>query len=131
MGSGCFRQTIDLRGHDEIVLVQTLDLVGVHRDGHVTPAEMDIRVMAFGFGEFADLDDELHRPFKVREAKGALDAAGIVHERPGGRLREELLRRGSLERWNPAAAGNAGLVGKVCGHSETSRWTAPRTAGSI
>src|SRR5260370_40406216 len=114
MGRGRLRQTIDLRGHDEIVLVQPFYFVCVHRDGHVAPAEMNIRMMTFGFGEFADLVDECDRLLEVREAKGALNAMRVVHKRPGGRLRQELSRRGGLKWRNSAAAGNAGFGGEAC-----------------
>src|ERR1700692_179683 len=45
---------IDLSRHDEIVLVQSLDLLGAQRHGGVAPAETDVRVMAFGFGQFTN-----------------------------------------------------------------------------
>src|SRR5712691_10455161 len=88
----------------------------MQRDGHVAPAEMDIGMMAFGFGKLTDLVDEFHRPLEVRKAEGALDAVRAVDERPGWRLRKKLFRRGSLQRRSPAAAGNAGFLGEACGH---------------
>src|SRR5258707_4524718 len=39
-----FRSAIDFAGHDEIVLVQSLDLFGAQRDGRVTPAKTDVGV---------------------------------------------------------------------------------------
>jgi multidrug efflux pump subunit AcrA (membrane-fusion protein) len=45
------KNSIDLARHDKIVLVQAFDLFGSQRDGRVTPAEADIRVMAFGLAK--------------------------------------------------------------------------------
>ena len=47
-------QPVDLGSHDEIVLVDSLDLLGAQRDGRVTPAETNIGVMAFGLGKLTD-----------------------------------------------------------------------------
>jgi hypothetical protein len=52
---------IDFAGHDEIVLVQSLDLFGAQRDGLVTPAETDVGMMSFGFGKLADRLHKGHR----------------------------------------------------------------------
>jgi hypothetical protein len=47
-----------LGGHDEIVLMQSLNLLGLQRDCGIAPTEADIRMMAYppqspapGFGE--------------------------------------------------------------------------------
>ena len=39
--------SVDLARHDEIVLVQSFDLLGAQGDDRATPAEADVRVMAF------------------------------------------------------------------------------------
>src|SRR5262245_21622161 len=39
---------VNLRGHDEVVLMQSLDLFGLQRDRRIAPTEADIRMMAFG-----------------------------------------------------------------------------------
>jgi hypothetical protein len=44
--------------HYEVVLVQTLNLLGLQRDSRVAPAKTDIGVMAFGFCEFTNLLDK-------------------------------------------------------------------------
>src|SRR5712671_3471026 len=46
---------VDLGGHDEVVLMQSLDLLGLQRDRRIAPTEADIRMMAFGFREFTNL----------------------------------------------------------------------------
>src|SRR5262249_14182144 len=68
---------LDLARHDEVVLVQSLDLLGGERDGRVTPAEADIRVMAFGLGEFPDPMHEAQCLAEITESKRPFDAAGI------------------------------------------------------
>ena len=40
---------IQLRGHDEVVLVQALDLLRLQRDRRVSPAEADVGMVTFGF----------------------------------------------------------------------------------
>src|SRR6516162_4563074 len=52
---GCAHEyAVNLGGHDEIVLMQSLDLLGLQRDRGVTPTEADIRMMAFSFCEFTN-----------------------------------------------------------------------------
>jgi len=48
-------EPIDFRRHDEVVLVETLDLVSAQRHAGYAPAEADIRMVAFGLGELAHL----------------------------------------------------------------------------
>src|SRR5262249_16559596 len=67
---------VELARHDEVVLVQSLDLLGGERDGRVTPAEADIGVMAFGFGELPDPMHEAECLAEITESKRAFDAAG-------------------------------------------------------
>ena len=63
-------RSVDLARHDEIVLVQSFDFLGAQGDGHVTPAEADVGVMAFVLGEFTDFLN-----------KGACFPAGAVAAR--------------------------------------------------
>ena len=48
--SKALSQLVDLGRHDEVVFVQSLDLVGVEDDVAVAPSERDIRVMTFLLG---------------------------------------------------------------------------------
>src|SRR5262245_3921553 len=59
---------VDLARHDEVVLVQSLDLFGAQGDGRVTPAEADIGVMAFGLGQLADALHEGERLPEIAES---------------------------------------------------------------
>ena len=60
-------ELIDLCGHDEIILVQSFDLVGLQRDCRITPAEADVGMMPFFFRQSANLVDEAERLTEVRE----------------------------------------------------------------
>src|SRR5207302_4280364 len=94
---------VDLARHDEIILVQSLDLLGAQRDGRATPAETDIGVMAFGLGELADLLHEGKRFPEIVESKCALDAAGFIAPLPIGSPRMEAQSLIAPERRNAAA----------------------------
>lgn len=78
--------SVDLGRHDEIVLVQSLDLLSAQGDGRVTPAETDVGVMAFGLGELADFLNKSQRFPEIAESKRALDAVGIIRQLPIGGL---------------------------------------------
>jgi hypothetical protein len=52
---------VDLGRHDEVVLMQSLDLLGLQRDRCIAPTEADVRMMAFGFRELANLLDNGQR----------------------------------------------------------------------
>jgi len=69
---------VDLARHDEVVLVQSLDLLGAQGDGGVTPAEADIGVMAFGLGKLADPLHEGERFPEIAESKRALDSRTLL-----------------------------------------------------
>ena len=56
--TGClqiFRQLVDFRGHDEVILVQAFDLLCLQRDCDVPPSETDVGVMTLSLSEFGDL----------------------------------------------------------------------------
>ena len=80
---------INLGGHDEVVLMQSLDLLGLQRDRRIAPTEADIRMMAFGFREFTNRLDKSKRLPEIAKPEAPLDAAsfplaianlGLVHE---------------------------------------------------
>ena len=79
---------IDLARHDKVVLVQSLDLLGAQRDGRVTPAEADIRVVPFGFSQVADVANKVERCPKITEMERSFDAVAIIAQfllEPAGR----------------------------------------------
>src|SRR5260370_16924914 len=73
---------VDLARHDEIVLVQSLDLLRAQRNGRVTPAEADVGVMAFALGKLADPLHEGERFPEIAKSKRALNAVGFIAQLP-------------------------------------------------
>src|SRR3954467_8436298 len=100
---------IQLRGHDEVVLVKTFDLLGLEGHRRIAPAEADIRVMPLGFCEIGGFVHEREGLRKVLEPIGPLNPVRVIVDRPLRHLSMEnsnLLRR----QWrNPATARGAGL----------------------
>ena len=74
--------TINLARHDKIVLVQPLDLLGAQRDGRVTPAEADIRVVPFIFSQVADVANKVERCPKITKMERSFDAVAIIAQFP-------------------------------------------------
>jgi hypothetical protein len=48
-------------GDDEVDLMLSFDLLGAQRDSRITPAEADVRVMAFCLGKLTDFLNEVER----------------------------------------------------------------------
>ncbi len=69
---------VNLGGHDEIVLMQTLDLLGLQRDRGIAPTEADIRMMAFSFCEFTNFLDESKRLPEIAKLEAPLDAVSFL-----------------------------------------------------
>ena len=107
---------IDLARHDEIVLVQSFDLLGAQGNRHITPAEADVGVMAFGFGELTDLLNKGERVPEIAASKAPLDAVGIVTQLPIGSLCLEALGFITRERRDAAATRRTCFLGKSVGH---------------
>ena len=74
--------SIDLAGQDEIILVQSFDLLRAEGDCRVAPAEADVRVMTLGLGKLTDLLNKGECFAKIAKSKGALDAMGIIAQLP-------------------------------------------------
>src|SRR5271165_3447940 len=80
------RDAIELCRHDEVVLVQTLDLLGVQRDRGVAPAKPDLGMMSLGFGECGCALDEGEGLAEILETVGPLDPLCFVDQIPIRRL---------------------------------------------
>ena len=76
------KQPVDLNGHDEVVLMEALDFLGLQDDFCMASSEIDFRVMPLGLCEIADTYDEAHCFTKILEAERALDAMRIVEQFP-------------------------------------------------
>ena len=68
-------QPISLARHDEVVLMQSFDLLGPSRQSH-NPAEVDVRVIAFFLGKLTDILNKAERFPEIVESSGPLDAVG-------------------------------------------------------
>src|SRR5215470_7168273 len=103
-------QTVDLRRHNEIVLVEPLDLLGTQRHRRIAPTETDVGVVAFGLCKLPDPLYESQCVAKVPKTEGPLDPARLVHKHPFRRLGEEGLGFLRRQRRGAAATGRAGLL---------------------
>ncbi|SIT56894.1 conserved hypothetical protein [Mesorhizobium prunaredense] len=112
---------VDLARHDEIVLVQSFDLLGAQGNRHITPAEADVGVMALGFGELTDLLNKGERVPEIAASKAPLDAVGIVTQLPIRSLSLEALGFITRERRDAAATRRTCFLGKSVGHVLVSR----------
>jgi hypothetical protein len=67
-------QPINLARHDEVVLMQSFDLLRAQRDSSITPAEADVRVMAFCLGKLTKFGCGFtwHLSIKVLRLRGAV-----------------------------------------------------------
>ena len=60
--------------HDEVR--QSFDILGAQRDSRITPAEADVRMMAFCLGKLTNFLNKVERFPEIVESSGALDAVG-------------------------------------------------------
>jgi len=58
-------QPINLARHDEVVLMQSFDLLGARRSSSMTPAEADVRVMACCLGKLSNFLNKVERSRKL------------------------------------------------------------------
>src|SRR5262249_47025286 len=73
---------VNLGGHDEVVLVQSLDLLGLQRDRRIAPTKADIRMMAFSFREFTNLLNKGKRLPEIAKPEAPLDAVSFLRQLP-------------------------------------------------
>ena len=69
---------VDLGGHDEVVLMQSADLLGLQRDRCIAPTEADVRMMAFSFREFTNLLNKGKRLPEITKPEAPLDAVSFL-----------------------------------------------------
>jgi len=76
---GCAREyAVNFGGHDEIVLMQSLDLLGLQRDCGIAPAEANIRMMAFSLREFTNFLNKGERLPEIAKSEAPLDPVIFV-----------------------------------------------------
>src|SRR6267378_5905566 len=73
---------VNLGGHDEVVLMQSLDLLGLQRDRRIAPTEADIRMVAFGFREFTNLLNKGKRLPEITKPEAPFDAVSLLRQLP-------------------------------------------------
>jgi hypothetical protein len=69
---------VDLGGHDEVVLMQPLDLLGLQRDRRIAPTEADVWMMAFSFREFTNLLNKGKCLPEIAKPEAPLDAVSFL-----------------------------------------------------
>ena len=69
---------VNLGRHDEIVFMQSLDLLDLQRDRGIAPTEADIRMMAFSFREFTNLLNKGKRLPEIAKPEAPLDAVSFI-----------------------------------------------------
>ena len=76
---GCAREcAVNFGGHDEIVLMQSLDLLGLQRDCSIAPAEADIRMMALSFREFTNFLNKSECLPEIAKSEAPLDPVSFL-----------------------------------------------------
>src|SRR5262249_28953967 len=64
--------------HDEVVLMQSMDLLGLQVDRHIAPTEADIRMMAFRLLKFTNLLNKRQRFPKIAKPESPLDVVSFL-----------------------------------------------------
>ena len=77
-------ELVQLRRHYEVIFVQALDLLRLQRDRGVSPAEADVGVVTFSFGEVANTLRKGKRLGKILELEGSLDPSILIAYCPCG-----------------------------------------------
>ena len=73
---------VNLGGHDEVVLMQSLDLLGLQSDRRIALTEADIRMMAFSFREFTNFLNKGKRLPEIAKPEAPLDAVSFLRQLP-------------------------------------------------
>src|SRR5271154_6313039 len=107
---------VNLGGHDEVVLMQSLDLLGLQRDRRIAPTEADIRMMAFSFREFTNLLNKGKCLPEIVKPEVSLDAVSFLQQLPVWSLSMKELSLLAREWRNSPATGSTGFAGKSFGH---------------
>src|ERR1700693_3113919 len=107
---------VNLGGHDEVVLMQSLDLLGLQRDRRIAPTEADVRMMAFSFRKFTNLLNKGKRLPEIVKPEAPLDAARFLRQLPVRCLCVKELSLLAREWRYSAATGSTGFASKSFGH---------------
>jgi hypothetical protein len=69
---------VDLGSHNEVVLMQPMDLLGLQRDRRIAPTEADIRMMALSLREFTNLLNEAKGLPEIAKPEAPLDVVSFL-----------------------------------------------------
>src|ERR1700682_919209 len=108
MGLGAM-QLVCLGRHDEVVLVQTLNFLGLPGDLGPAPSEADVGMVSLALRQAADLGDEVHCFLEVLELEAPFNAVALARERPAGRLDQIAFGLGPRKRLDAAATRRTSL----------------------
>ena len=75
-------ELIHLGRHNEVVLMQALDLLRLQGDRRISPAEGDVRMVSFGFRQITSTLYEGKRLCKILKLKCSLDPLIAVEDSP-------------------------------------------------
>lgn len=100
----------NLRSQDEIAFRQAIHLVGVNLNLGFAPCQRDVGVMPLLFGDGADPIHKIQRLLEIRKKKDLMQVV-VADHRPSGQLRSQSFKLLSLERRDPAPAGNTDFIG--------------------
>ena len=76
---GCASEyAVDLGGHDEVVLMQSMDLLGLQRDRRIAPTKADVRMMAFSLREFTNFLNKIERLPEIAKSEAPLDPVSFL-----------------------------------------------------
>ena len=103
---------VDPGGHDEVVLRQPVNLVGVQSDFHLSPSEQDVRVMPLLLGDRADFINEFQSRLEIWERERPHDVV-LINGGPAGGMPQQAFEFASLDGRHPALAGNTFLASEV------------------
>src|ERR1700720_1116044 len=110
------KYAVDLGGHDEVVLMQSLDLLGLQQNRRIAPTEADIRMVAFGFREFTNLLNEGKCLPEIAKPEAPLDAVSFLQQLPVWSLSMKELGLLAREWRNSPATRSTGFASKSFGH---------------
>src|SRR5436309_12927128 len=108
---GWRKDAVDLRRHIEIALGESVDFVRPEVGAHLAPADIEVRMMPFGFGHRRDPVYEIDGREPVLDLE-RLDQLLTVLDLPSLELRDSRFDLLVGQRWRPPAAGHALVIGE-------------------
>ena len=100
-------QLVNFGSHDEVVLMEAIDLVGLKLHFAVAPADANVRVMPLGLAQIADFLCEGHCIHEVFELERPFNFCRFVSKLPLRDLGEEFFGFWAGEGWYAALARGA------------------------